>query len=157
MPNIQNKRISKEQLRFIEDVAALLIPWGMPPTAAHMYGYLMLKVAAVSLDEMVADLRISKSSASVAARSLEQSLLARRQRVPGSKRVLYAASDNFAGRLTEQSALLRTLGKLLQDRVSVVAAGQAAVRLQALSEFYASMGESMEASIRKLNARFARG
>lgn len=156
MPNIQNKRMTKDQLRFVDDVAALLTPWGMPATAARMYGYLMLKPAPVSLDEMVADLRISKSSASVAARALEQYKLVRRHRVSGSKRVLYTASDNFAGRLMEQSALLRTLGSLLDERRPAVAGGEVGRRLQALAEFYSSMAEAMDASIRTLNARFSR-
>ena len=54
--------------RFIEDAARLLIPWGVPQTAARLYGYLLLCAEPVSLDRITADLEISKSSASVAAR-----------------------------------------------------------------------------------------
>ena len=155
MPNISKKR-SEEQRRFIDDVASLLTPSGMPQTQAHMYGYLLLRAAPVSLDRITADLEVSKSSACVAARSLERYGLARRHRERSSKRALYGASDNFAGRLAEQSALLRTLGKLIRDRAPTVASGDTAVRLHALSGFYLSMGAAMDTLIKTLDAGVSR-
>jgi DNA-binding transcriptional regulator GbsR (MarR family) len=44
------------QRRFIEDSARLLVPWGVPQTAARVYGYLLLLPEPVSLDRMTADL-----------------------------------------------------------------------------------------------------
>src|SRR5262245_4213347 len=42
MPNMSDRTTGKEERRFIEDVARLLLPWGVPPAAARLYGYLLL-------------------------------------------------------------------------------------------------------------------
>jgi hypothetical protein len=151
MPNIAKKALSAAQRRFIDDLASLLTPSGMPQTAAQMYGYLLLGSAPVSLDRITQDLEISKSSASVAARMLERYGLARRHRERSSKRALYGASDTFAGRFSEQSALLGTLGSLIRERAPAVASGETAARLRALSNFYLSMGKAMDTLIRTLD------
>ena len=155
MPNIENKPLSKAQHRFIDDIAALFMHWGMPQTEACLYGYLLLSAKPVSLDHIVDDLRMSKSSASVAARALESYRVAKKYRVRGSKRVLYEASTDFGGRLARQSALLGTLGTLISERTPAVASGAAAARLKILSEFYRSMSEAMEQQIRLLEKRLA--
>jgi hypothetical protein len=155
MPNIQKKAMNAAQHRFIDDIAALFMHWGMPQTEARLYAYLMLSAAPVSLDCIVESLQMSKSSASVAARALEQYRLAHKHRVRGSKRVLYEASNDFSGRLARQSALLGTIGQLIRERTPAVAAGKAATRLQILSDFYLSLGTSMETAIRAFNERVA--
>jgi len=153
MSNIQKKALSAAQNRFIDDVAALFMHWGMPQTEARLYAYLMLSAAPVSLDRIVDDLQMSKSSASVAARALEQYRLAHKHRVRGSKRVLYEMSNDFSGRMARQSSLLGGIGQLIRERTPEVASGKAAERLQILSDFYLSLGASMEAAIRELNER----
>jgi hypothetical protein len=152
MPNTSKQGVSAAQVRFVDDVACLLVPWGMPQIAARLYGYLLLRVAPVGLDRISADLEISKSSASVAARLLERHTLARRHGERGSKRVLYSVSDNYAGVLSEQSSLLGDVAVLLQNRAAAVASGTTAIRLEAMSRFYLSMREAMEKAIRDFNA-----
>src|SRR3546814_11029243 len=74
MSNIAKKpkpALSKDQHRFIDDVAALFMHWGMPQTEARLNAYLMLCAAPVSLDRIAEDLQMAKSSASVAARALD--------------------------------------------------------------------------------------
>jgi DNA-binding transcriptional regulator GbsR (MarR family) len=160
MPNIQNKPqnkpLSKTQHAFIDDIAALFMHWGMPQTEACLYGYLLLSAKPVSLDRIVDDLAMSKSSASVAARALESYRVARKHRVRGSKRVLYEASTDFGGRLARQSALLGSLGQMISERTPTVASGAAASRLQILAEFYRAMSEAMEQQIRELNDKLAK-
>jgi hypothetical protein len=156
MPNITKIERREELLHFVDAVAALLEPWGMPHMEGRLYGYLIMSPAPVSLDQIVEDLGISKSSASVATRNLEEHRLARRFRVKGSKRVLYGASDDFAGRFSRQAALLKSLGRLLEEHAPRLALGKSAVRLSALSDFYVSMGNSMEAAIRELSERYSR-
>ena len=140
------------QSRFIDDVASLLVPWGMPQTMGRIYGYLLLGAGPVSLDGIAADLEISKSSASVAARLLEKHSLVRRHGERGSKRVLYSASDNYAGLFAERGLMLGKLGVLLEGGAATVAAGAAASRLRAMSRFYRSMREAMETAIREFDA-----
>jgi hypothetical protein len=157
MPNMSKGPVSAEQLRFIDDVAALLVPWGMPQTAARLYGYLLLSMAPISLDRISVELEISKSSASVAARLLEKHALVRRHGERGSKRVLYSVSDSYAGLLSEQSSLIGEVGVLLQSRAAAVSSGATATRLKAMSRFYLSMREAMETAIREFNADASSG
>jgi hypothetical protein len=156
MLNIAKMKRTEELLRFVEAVATLLEPWGMPHMEGRLYGYLIMSPAPVSLDQIVEDLHISKSSASVATRNLEAHRLARRHRVKGSKRVLYGASDDFTGRFSRQAALLKSLGRLLEEHTPKLASGNTAMRLSALSEFYVSMGDSMDLAIRELSERYSR-
>src|SRR5215813_10048923 len=109
MPNMSNKLPNKDERRFVEDVARLLLPWGVPPVAARLYGYLLLCPRPVSLDQITNDLGVSKSSASVAARLLESYTLARRHREPGTKRALYAVADDYEVMIRQQSRLLEAL------------------------------------------------
>src|ERR1700728_3056315 len=93
MPNIKNKETPKTRHRFIQGMAELLTPLGVPQTAARLYGYLLLCEEPVSLDRIVDDLEISKSTASVAAHLLEMYTLVRRSGQRGTRRVLFEPSD----------------------------------------------------------------
>lgn len=154
---MSKRSVSPEQGRFIDDVASLLVPWGMPQTMGRIYGYLLLSTIPLGLDRIAADLEISRSSASVAARLLEKHTLVRRHGERGSKRVLYTVSDNFAGLFSERGVMLGALGALLQGRAAVVASGAAATRLQVMSRFYLAMREAMEAAIREFDADVSAG
>src|SRR5215510_2189396 len=157
MPNKPNKRAQNGRAdakqRFIDDVARLLLPWGVPQTAARLYGYLLLSPEPVSLDRMTKDLEVSKSSASVAARLLEKYTLARRHGERGSKRALYEVSDNYEGMLTEQNRLLLALAELLRTGARSVASQAARDRLEDMAEFYLVMREAMEAALRRWRSR----
>jgi HTH-type transcriptional regulator, osmoprotectant uptake regulator len=153
MPKMSNKRMTSTAQRFIEDAARLLIPWGVPQTAARLYGYLLLCAKPVSLDRITADLEISKSSASVAARLLETYMLARRHGERGSKRALYAVSDNYAGMLTEQNRLLDALADLLKNGAGTVASGATRDRLEEMAEFYLAIRQAMETALGRWRAK----
>lgn len=153
MPNMSNKRMTTTQQRFIEDAARLLIPWGVPQTAARLYGYLLLCAEPVSLDRITADLEISKSSASVAARLLEAYMLARRHGERASKRALYTVSDNYEGMLTEQNRLLDSLADLLKNGAGSVASGATRDRLDEMAEFYLAIRQAMETALGQWRAK----
>ena len=156
MPNLSNKALTASRRRFIEDVARLLVPWGVPQTAARLYGYLLLSAEPVSLERIERDLEISKSSASVAARLLEQYTLARRHRERGSKRALYAVSDNYEGMLGEQNRLLDALARLLEGGASTAASSLARERLTEMAAFYLGVREAMELALKRWRTREAR-
>lgn len=149
MPNNQNNGMTEGQHRFISDIARLLVPWGVPPTAARLYGYLLLRSEPASLDRIAIDLEVSKSSASVAARLLEQYTLARRHGERGSKRALYEVSDNYAGMLTEQNRLLAELAALLGRGAGTVASGPAGDRLRDMAAFYQAIRAAMEVTLQR--------
>ena len=153
MPNKANKSLTAAERRFVEDVARLLAPWGVPQTAARLYGYLLLSAEPVSLDRITADLEMSKSSASVAARLLERYTLARRHGERGSKRALYEVSDNYEGMLAEQDRLLQALAELLRSGAGAVASGTTRERLKEMAEFYQLMREAMESALHRWRAR----
>ena len=150
---MSNKRMTTTEQRFIEDAARLLIPWGVPQTAARLYGYLLLCAEPVSLDRITADLEISKSSASVAARMLEAYMLARRHGERGSKRALYTVSDNYDGMLTEQNRLLDALADLLKNGAGTVASGATRDRLDEMAEFYLTIRHTMETALGQWRAK----
>ena len=153
VPNKSNKGLTERDGRFIEDVARLLVPWGVPQTAARLYGYLLLSAEPVSLDRMTTDLEISKSSASVAARLLEQYALARRHGERGSKRALYEVSDNYEGMLTQQNRLLDALADLLRAGAGATASATTRDRLDKMAEFYGVTRQAMEAALRSWRER----
>ena len=131
---------------FIEDVARQLIPWGVPAAAARLYGYLLLAAQPVSLDQIAADLQVARSTAFVAARLLEQYMLARRIGQRGTKRVLYAASDNYEAMLAAQNRMVESLAEVF-ERGSGIAAAPARERLVEVAEFYRVTQRAMDAAL----------
>jgi predicted transcriptional regulator len=153
VPNITNERSTKAGQLFIDDMTRLLIPWGVPQTAARLYGYLLLRTTPASLDQITVDLELSKSSASVAARLLEKYTLVRRHGERGSKRALYAASENYEGILREQKHLLHEMSDLLKAGSHTAVSGAVRKRLEVMAEFYLVTFEAMETAIQKWGAR----
>jgi DNA-binding transcriptional regulator GbsR (MarR family) len=159
MPNTSNKspRVKSPrgkaptaaERRFIDGVARLLVPWGVPQTAARLYGYLLLLPEPVGLDRITADLAMSKSTASVAARLLEKYRLTLRHGEAGSKRVLYEVSQDYDGMLTEQNRLIDGLAGLLTGGARALASRAAQNRLREMAEFYATIGEAMDTALRR--------
>jgi len=137
-------RSGKAERQFVEDVARLLMPWGVPAVAARLYGYLLLCPRPVSLDQITEDLGISKSSASVAARLLESYELAHRHREPGTKRALYAVADDYEAMIRQQNQLLGALADQLNAGVRVVTSKSVSARLEEMADFYRVMRSAME-------------
>jgi DNA-binding transcriptional regulator GbsR (MarR family) len=152
---MSNKTLNATEHRFVEDAARLLLPWGVPQTAARLYGYLLLRAEPVSLDRITSDLEISKSSASVAARLLEQYMLARRHGERGSKRALYGVSDNYEGMLTEQNRLLDALAALFRTGATTTASETTRDRLEEMAEFYLTIRQAMETALQSWRAKRA--
>lgn len=146
--------LTADQARFIADMAALLVPWGMQPSLANLYAFLLVSPEPVGLDAITAELRMAKSSASVAARLLEHYGLARRHTEPGSKRVRYGASDSYSGFLTSQAALLGDIGRLIEGRARGVAQDDTLRRLRYLGSFYRKMEVSISDRVRELTEEF---
>jgi DNA-binding transcriptional regulator GbsR (MarR family) len=141
--------ISKDERRFVEDVARLLTPWGVPPVAARLYGHLLLCSRPVSLDRITADLGISKSSASVAARLLESYMLTRRHSEPGTKRALYAVADDYEAMIRQQNRLLDALAEQLNTGAGIAASKAVSARLEEMADFYRIMRGAMEDTMRR--------
>ncbi len=147
MQNLSNANLSKPQRQFIDELAMLLVPWGMPITAARLYGYLHLQDGPVSLDEISAALEVSKSNACAAAKVLETHGNAKRQSERGSKRVLYVIGDDPGTTLRRQTELLGMMSDLIAERKDEVAEGAARKRLARLSAFHRDLRNAMLGAI----------
>ena len=150
---MMNEVVTRGGQTFIEDMTRLLVPWGVPQAAGRLYGYLLLRATPASLDQITVDLELSKSSASVAARLLEQYTLVKRHGERGSKRALYAASEDYDGILREQKRLLQAMAGLLKAGARAAVSGQAKKRLEFMADFYLVTFEAMETAIQKWGAR----
>jgi DNA-binding transcriptional regulator GbsR (MarR family) len=139
-----SNNLSVKERRFVEDMARLLTPWGVPPGAARLYGYLLLSPRPVSLDQIAGDLGMSKSSTSVAARLLESYTLAHRHREPGTKRALYAVADDYEAMIRQQNRLLDALAEQLNAGRGIVASKEVNARLEEMAGFYRMMRAAME-------------
>jgi DNA-binding transcriptional regulator GbsR (MarR family) len=153
MPNIKNREIRRASDRFIQGMAALLVPLGVPQTAARLYGYLLLSEAPVGLDRIVADLEISKSTASVAAHLLEMYTLVRRSGQRGTRRVLFEPSEDYSGMINAQKRSLEQLAALIKEGAQSSSSSKTRERLRTMAEFYLVNRNAMEAAQREWSAR----
>jgi DNA-binding transcriptional regulator GbsR (MarR family) len=141
---MSKRQSNQAEQRFIEDVARVLLPWGVPPIAARLYGYLLLCPRPASLDQITDDLSISKSSASVAARLLESYTLARRHPEAGTKRALYAATEDYDTMIRQQNGLLKALADQLNAGAKIASSRVVSARLDEMAAFYRVMRGAME-------------
>lgn len=153
MPNIANKAMRQIRERFIQGMAQILVPWGVPQTAARLYGYLLLSEEPASLDRIVTDLEISKSTASVAARLLVTYTLVRRTGQRGTRRVLFEASDDFNGMLNAQKRASEQLAALIKEGAQTTSSRRTRERLRTMAEFYLLNRDAMESAQRDWAAR----
>ncbi len=141
---MSNSNLTDEQRRFLDEFATLLAGWNMPNNAARVYGYLLFQSEPASLDEIAADLEVSKSNASTAAKILETAGHCRRVAQRGSKRVLYVARDDFGTPFLIRTSSLGALNRLMAKLGAKATDGPAARRLADLAAFYDTMQAAME-------------
>jgi DNA-binding transcriptional regulator GbsR (MarR family) len=142
---MSNKPPGKGEQRFME-LARLLLPWGVPPVAARLYGYLLVCPHPVSLDQ-IEDVALSKSSAGVAAQLLESYTLAHRHREPGTKRALYAVADDYEAMIRQPNRLLDALAEQLNAGVRIVASRGMSARVEETADFYRVVRSAMKGAI----------
>lgn len=149
MLNMSNDVLTSAQQKFIDDFAHLLLPWGLPITSARLYAYLLLATAPVTLDEFASALGISKSNASMAARELETTGIARRMTDRGSKRIRYEVTSDPGTALKRHTELLGQMSDLITVRKDEVARGANLERLTELAGFHLALKEAMEEVIER--------
>jgi DNA-binding transcriptional regulator GbsR (MarR family) len=69
--------------------------WGVPPTTAGVFGWLLSRSEPAEAQEIMAGLDLSRGAVSMACRELRAWGLVTAQRVPGSRRILYAPVDDL--------------------------------------------------------------
>ncbi|MEE4453923.1 GbsR/MarR family transcriptional regulator [Novosphingobium resinovorum] len=144
MPNIN---LSPSDETFLDAMAMLMAPWGWPRPVGRIYAYLLLREAPATLDEIAADLGMSKSNASVAARTLEHCGSARRQGEPGSRRIYYSVPAEFSGPFIAKAELLDRQVRLFAGQRDRAIPATVAERFSRLGGFYTVMREAIEGVI----------
>ncbi|PNU03835.1 GbsR/MarR family transcriptional regulator [Novosphingobium guangzhouense] len=141
---MSNIKLSQQDEAFLDAMAMLMAPWGWPRPVGRIYAYLLLREAPATLDEIAADLGMSKSNASVAARTLEHCGNARRQGEPGSRRIYYSVPDDFSGPFVDKAQLLDRQVRLFTAQRERDIAAPVAQRFARISEFYTAMRSAIE-------------
>jgi predicted transcriptional regulator len=152
MMNITRNSLETAELNFVQAVASVFAPVGMPSSVGRVYGYLLLKQTPIGLDQIASDLSLSKGGAWNAARVLERYGQVQRYSEPGGKRAMYAPSENFGSSFLAILSLLGTFGNVLQGGAASVATGEASARLAARAKFHILLRQAMETAIIELNA-----
>ncbi len=134
---------------FMDQLAALLVPWGWSRHVGRIYGYLLLCDGPVTLDKIAADLGIAKSNASVAARTLEKFGNARRHSEPGSKRIYYTAPESLAGPFASKAELFGLIMRLLDVNRDIGRTAEVNHRLESMVQFYQDMCDAIQSVIDK--------
>ncbi len=153
MPNMSKTTLTPAQTRFIDQLASLLMPWGMTSGVARLYAYLLFQDKPVSLDQICEDLQNSKSTISVAARSLEQSRMIRRHGVPGTRRVLYSAVEDTAAKMQEHALMLGQFAELMQQQPAIVKGQKARDRMHNYGEFCRFMEAAIQDALQAWRQR----
>jgi DNA-binding transcriptional regulator GbsR (MarR family) len=116
-------KLSTGQHGFIEDMGHLLASWGLSRTTGRIYGHLLIAPASVTLDDIVRDLRIAKSGASVSARQLVAIGLARSTTERGSRRLRYEALFDPQGIIQARAASTEAFLRRLREGARVAPEG----------------------------------
>ncbi|MCJ2188059.1 GbsR/MarR family transcriptional regulator [Novosphingobium beihaiensis] len=138
---------SVEDEAFFDAMAMLMAPWGWPRPVGRIYAYLLLREEPATLDEIAADLGMSKSNASVAARTLEHCGSARRQGEAGSRRIYYSVPEEFSGPFVAKAELLDRQVRMFDGQIDRDVPPAVADRFERLSTFYTRMREAIESAI----------
>jgi hypothetical protein len=142
-----NIKLSEQDEAFLDAMAMLMAPWGWARPIGRIYAYLLLRESPATLDEIAADLGMSKSNASVAARTLEHCGNARRQGEPGSRRIYYSVPGEFSGPFVEKAALLDRQVRMFAAQQDRAIPDAVADRFARMSDFYTAIRTAIEGVI----------
>lgn len=140
-------KLSPQDDAFLDAMAMLMAPWGWARPVGRIYAYLLLREVPATLDEIAADLGMSKSNASVAARTLEHCGNARRQGEAGSRRILYSVPADFSGPFVAKAELLERQVRLFAAQGGRALPETVTERFERLAGFYTAMRGAIEAVI----------
>ena len=139
MLNIENKRLGKAEDRRIgiaDDIGRVYTRYGLAFSIGRVFGLLLASDVPLTLDEIAKTLGISKSGASVAARDLERVGVVHRLGTPGSKRVLYEATESMESTFAGTFARVQDSLDAMNRAESQLTAGKAKRRMKEMVEVH---------------------
>jgi DNA-binding transcriptional regulator GbsR (MarR family) len=136
--------------QFIERMGLALESDGMPRIAGRIFGLLLVSEDALSLDEIAADLGVSKASVSTNARLLEQRGVLERMGRPADRRDYYRVPpDLFTNTMAQRLARWeRFHAAIAGARTSLpIRSREVLERLDEFEEAYAYMSRTIRAAL----------
>ena len=89
MTDAPSDSVDRVREEFVQLWGALGTFWGVPPTTARVFGWLMSRSEPADAQEIMAGLELSRGAVSMACRELREWKLIAPERVAGSRRVVY--------------------------------------------------------------------
>jgi len=132
---------------FIERMGLALESDGLPRTAGRIFGLLLVSEDCRSLDDLAAELRVSKASASTNARLLEQRGMLERNSRPSDRRDYYRVPpDLFSQTMAQRLARWQRFHEAIREARTSLPIRRRKVlhRLEELEAAYAFMSEVIQ-------------
>jgi DNA-binding transcriptional regulator GbsR (MarR family) len=129
-------KVSAAQQHFIDELAHMYARYGVSMTFGRLFGLLLVSERPLGLDDITELLSISKSGASVAARELERAGVVRRLATPGSRRIVYQASEDMEPMFTAQFARIRDALGVVAKGESILPSGPARQRMRQMKDLH---------------------
>jgi DNA-binding transcriptional regulator GbsR (MarR family) len=126
-------KLNLRQRQFVEGLGQDMVGWGLSRTMGLTYAYLLLRGEPASLDEIVAELAVAKSGASVAARQLVAVGLARAIGERGSRRIRYQALLDIDAVFAARNAQTHVFLTRIKEGAAAAAAGPARRQLATMA------------------------
>ena len=147
--------VNASQHRYIEGMGDVMVRWGLPRTTGRIYAYLLLRPAPATLDDIVRDLGVAKSGASVATRQLMGMGLARSYGEPGSRRLRYDALYDLEAIIAARTAQTLALFERLREGATVATAPSVRRKLNGMTSALESAFADIPQIARHAQARHA--
>ncbi|MDW0108745.1 GbsR/MarR family transcriptional regulator [Sporosarcina aquimarina] len=90
-----HEKLEKSRKRITESIAQNIHLYGLPPSAGRQFGMMFFENRPLTLDDMSAELGMSKTSMSTSIRTLSEAKLVERVWERGVRKDLYEAKDDW--------------------------------------------------------------
>lgn len=141
--------MTPDQESFVNTMGDTMATWNLPRATGRMYGFLLLKGAPSSSEDLRAALGLSSGAVSTAIRELVSWGLARTIPQPGSRRILVEAAGGFEQLLAASIERARTFIRALQSAEEITETPQAAARLRDVTDLFAAYADAGGAVLRQ--------
>ncbi|HEV2250284.1 MAG TPA: ArsR family transcriptional regulator [Candidatus Limnocylindria bacterium] len=146
-------KLNLKQRQFVEGLGQDMVGWGLPRTMGLIYAYLLLRAEPASLDEIVAELAVAKSGASVAARQLVAVGLARAVGERGSRRIRYQALLDLDALFAARNAQTHVFLARMREGAAAAPAGSARRQMTTLASQLEDLLAEVPALLRRIRER----
>lgn len=152
---MMSDELAEAREQFIQGMSRITHFWGFPKAMGAIYGAIYLSPTAVSLDELVDQVGVSKGAVSTNVRLLERLGMVHQQLQVGDRKDYYVAETDFwkvarsllkEREATEFALALHTVGDSLEKIATADVAGDEAelaafyqARLQSMKSFFDSL------------------